>query len=944
MTVSTPSHDVSHAAPPSPPAAAGPPPRVLLVDDSLPVRQRMGQLIRESGLAQVVGETGSVAGAIDLLGSLRPDALVLDLQLSDGSGYAVLEAARRDLPGCRIVVITSFAEPETRERCLALDADHVLEKSSEFEQLPGLLAGQPPAAAGAGHSAPPALPAEDYRHLFETVDAPLYTCDAQGYIRHYNAAAVALWGREPVLGQDRWVGWHCLFETDGRPLAIEDSPMAQTLRERRAVQGREVVAERPDGTRVHVLPHPKPLFDAAGRLTGAVNLLVDVTSVRDAQQARRHDQLQARRTLDSLHAQVCVLDERGRIVATNRVWRDFACANGGLPDGSGEGIDYLAVCDAAAAAGSPGAADFAAGLRDVLGGARDSFELEYPCHAPGNERWFSARVTPLADSVPRAAVVSHLDISARKKAEAALQESEHRFKFAVEGAGDGLWDRDLVTDRTVFSPRWKAMLGYAEHEIGDSPQEWLSRVHPDDLAAAQAASQACRSGRQPSYAVEIRMRCKDGRWKWVLNRGTVVNRAADGTALRMIGTHSDISARKSAEAARAELEAQLRESQKLEAVGTLAGSIAHDFNNIMGSVLGHVALALEGLPEDDARRGHLEQIRRAGLRARGLVRSILAVGRRQAQAAQVQPLAPLLHEAVELLTAMVPAGVAVQTRFAAEPLCVEVDASQLGQVLLALGTNAWHALQGRGGLIEIGLEPGTLAGDGLSEAPGPAPVAVAHLWVRDSGVGMDEATRARIFEPFFTTQPAGRGTGLGLAMVQRIVRAHGGAVRVDSKPGGGSCFHIYLPLATEAPAAPPVPPAAPAPADVQGRRVLYIDDDQTMSLMVQVLVRRAGLRVTCLEDAEQAIATLRADPSAFDVVVTDFHMPRCSGLDVARAVAALPRALPVILATGDLTDELLADARAAGVDAVLRKECTYEDLGREIFRVLSTHAQRKDTP
>jgi len=931
-------------------------PRVLLVEDSLPIRQRLRSLVTESGLAQVVAEASSVKSALAEFERMAPDAVVLDLQLTDGTGYTVLEAIKRSRPSCRVIVMANFAEAESQQRCLEMGADHFLEKSTDFERVPALLAGhalRPAAAWVAAVAATPRPrverhhPEQHYRHVMESVAVAVYTCDAQGRITFYNAAAAELWGREPILGEERWGGALRRFTPAGQALPTDDRPMVLAIRTGQAVRGREIIIERPDGTQRHVLTHPQPLFDAAGTVTGVVNMLIDVTPLRLAEAAREQAQVNARTTLDSLTASICVLDEHGTIVSTNAAWRAFGRANGGLAAGINEGASYLRACDQGAAGAAVGALALGAALREVLAGRLERFDGEYPCHSPTEQRWFTVRITPLARSHPVHVVITHVDITERKSTELALLESERRWQFAVEGAGDGLWDRDLVSHRTTYSRRWKEMLGYAEHEIGDAPDEWASRVHPDDREQALALSQACHQGRVPSFSCEFRMRCKDGNWKWILDRGTVATRAADGTPLRMIGTHSDISERKQAEATRAELEAQLREAQKMEVVGTLASSIAHDFNNIMGAVLGNVALALEALEPQHPAAGYLDQLQKAGLRARSLVQKILSTSRRQHQAMQPQWLQPLVEQDIELLRATLPRGVTLEARVSSAALSADVDATQLNQVLLNLGTNAWHALQGAPGRVEIGLEALSARAEGGSESrneggavfDGRPATACAHLWVRDEGCGMDEAIRARIFEPFFTTKAVGRGTGLGLAMVQRIVHAHRGTIGVDTVPGQGSCFHVYLPLT-------PMPDLAlqgkdggdTAAADLAtacGQHVMYIDDDEFMTMLVADLLPRAGLRVTCFEAAEQALAALRAAPDSFELVITDFNMPRQSGLDVAKAIALMRPGLPVIITSGQITDELVEGARQAGVCGLVNKERTFEDLAAETLRVLA---------
>ena len=393
----------------------------------------------------------------------------------------------------------------------------------------------------------------------------------------------------------------------------------------------------------------------------------------------------------------------------------------------------------------------------------------------------------------------------------------------------------------------------------------------------------------------------------------------------------DISRRVADEHARVQLERQLRESQKLEAVGTLAGGIAHDFNNILGSVLGNAALARMDLAADHAAQLSLDQIVKAGTRARALVQQILAFSRRQPTTLASQALQPLIADTISLLRATLPAGVRLDPSLPEAPLYVTGDATQIVQLLVNLCTNAWHALGQRHGVIGIGLEAVTFA-DGAAPA-GLSPGGYGHLWVRDAGHGIDAETLPRIFEPFFTTKPVGQGTGLGLAVVHGIVSAHHGAILVDSQAGYGSCFHVYLPRAEAAPPAPAeTPPLPPASA---GGHVLHIDDDEVVALMSERLLERAGFRVTSLRSPLEALVVLQAHPRDFALVVTDHNMPELSGIELARRVAAIRADLPVVLATGYLTEALREEALRAGVRALLRKEHLDEDLAAVVWRTIS---------
>lgn len=412
---------------------------------------------------------------------------------------------------------------------------------------------------------------------------------------------------------------------------------------------------------------------------------------------------------------------------------------------------------------------------------------------------------------------------------------------------------------------------------------------------------------------------------------------AHGTAPLVRVALTDINDRKTAESDLRRFEAQLRDVQKMESIGTLAGGIAHDFNNILGAILGNVALAQAELGEGHPASASLSEIYKASVRARNLVQQILTFSRREPQELIAQQLRPVIEETHQLLRATLPAGIDFELKLADDALYVRADANQLQQVLMNLCTNAWHAMKHGDGCITVGLESVTLDLSLSQRLGGAPPGPYAHLWVRDTGMGMDSATRARIFEPFFTTKPVGQGTGLGLSVVHGILSAHHGAISVDSEVGKGSTFHLYFPVA-DAPA-----PVAGASDDAagsgqfrgHGEHVLYVDDDETMVVMVERLLERCGYRVTGYQDPQAALGAVRDHPESFDFVVTDFNMPEFSGLDVAHEMARISPDTPVVISSGFITDELRDEARQAGVQSLLEKQNTFEDLTRLVGRILA---------
>ncbi len=535
-----------------------------------------------------------------------------------------------------------------------------------------------------------------------------------------------------------------------------------------------------------------------------------------------------------------------------------------------------------------------------------------------------------------AALTSWALVRRQRRAEQALRVGEERMQRAIEASGLALWDMDVDSGRVYLSPEWSLWLGGPAEVTHTSLGALFDLVPEIERDAVMQQLSAALTDPRLRYRVEHRVRRRDGEWFWNRSEGRVVERDADGVARRMVGTNRDVTERKQAEATRLGLEAQLRESQKMEAVGTLAAGIAHDFNNILGGILGNLALMRDELGENPAARANLVQINKAALRARTLVQQILAFSRKQSPQRLSRPLRPLVEETLGLMRSTLPAGVALESRLADEPIHGLVDETQIQQVLMNLCTNAWHALHGQAGSIVVGLESVVLPQSGRvwpAELPAGG---YAHLWVSDTGSGMDAQTQKRIFEPFFTTKQVGLGTGLGLSVAHGIVNAHLGAISVDSALGRGTTIHLLLPLA-QPPHAAVTSEWGTMPTAVsgsQGQQVLYIDDDEVMLVLVERLLQRMGYRVRACNDPRAALELLRVDASAFALVISDFNMPGLSGLDVARELRQICPQLPLVISSGHLSDEQRAALAACGVQELIRKEFTLEELGPVVRRLI----------
>jgi len=525
------------------------------------------------------------------------------------------------------------------------------------------------------------------------------------------------------------------------------------------------------------------------------------------------------------------------------------------------------------------------------------------------------------------------DISERKLIQEKLRQSQNLLQTAGKIAQVGGWAIQLPHNELTWSDEICTMLDFP---VGTVPTltEALALYPPGSHEIIAGAIKTCaRDGTPFDCELEIFTAKRRRRNVRVIGQ-PVMNNYGNITGIE--GAFQDISERKKAEQAHASLEAQLRESQKMEAIGTLAGGIAHDFNNILGTILGNVELARQDAASNWQALVSLDEIQKAGYRARDLVQQILSFSRRQPTSRRAMALAPVVEESVSLLRSAFQGGVRIESRCAADTPSVMADPTQVQQVLLNLGANAAHAMEGRIGSIDIRVEGIILDATATATATQHAlllrPGHYARIVVSDAGHGMDNATQRRIFEPFFTTKPVGKGTGLGLSVVHGIMQTHDGAIIVHSEPGKGTRFELYFPRAEEAVDA--MTATAAGAGGGNGQHILYIDDDDAQLYMNKRMLERWGYRVSAYLEQREALAALRAGNISFDLVVTDFNMPGMSGLEVAQAVHDAQPDLPVIVVSGYITDALRAQAAAAGVRELIPKTHMVEDLLDALQRVV----------
>ena len=678
----------------------------------------------------------------------------------------------------------------------------------------------------------------------------------------------------------------------------------------------EFVSTDDDSDDVRILARGQAIV--IDRMRCAMVMHDDVTTVRRAEQALQASEERYRQFFDAAPDAVFLLsgepEDRGRILDANEL-------AGAMHGYSREELLSMTIMDLDA----PEDGERAAGrIEKLLRDGSISFDVRHR-HRDGHE--FPVEVSARTATIGgRRCIVSfNRDSTERHRYESELAEQRIRLGLAARASQVGFWDWEVATGRVLLSDEWKAQIGYLPHELEDDFEEWRKRVHPEDLPSALEAVERHLRGETEVYTTEFRFRHRDGSWRWIYVRGEA-SRDEQGNAKRFVGCHVDITEQKQAEQQRVEFAQRLSSSQRLESIGTLAGGIAHDINNILAIISANVELTALATKDTNVLES-MAEIQKASDRAGSLVRQVLTFSRGDRAERRRVDLAPIVDEAVRLVRSATPKRVRIQGVVEAGVPDVSADAEQLHQVLVNLGTNAWHAIGDSSGCVEFRVRSGPLPTD----VGGPDLIRVdgdyAIIEVHDDGAGIESALIERIFEPFFTTKESGHGTGLGLSVAHGIVANHGGALDVESEPGVLTTFRIYLPpAAAEEPA---VRATIRKPAS-SCARVLLVDDELCLLSVLEKGLERFGIRVTTDTEPARALDRLRLDPQAFDVFITDFDMPGSDGIETARLAREIRPDLPVVLCSGFLDGLSTERARAVGVTRTLAKPIVPSELAAAI--------------
>ena len=502
------------------------------------------------------------------------------------------------------------------------------------------------------------------------------------------------------------------------------------------------------------------------------------------------------------------------------------------------------------------------------------------------------------------------------KTERSLRESEEKYRILVENANDAIF---IAQDDVVKFPNPKAvaLTGYSEDALKEIP--FADLIHPEDREMVMY--QRRLAGEDFSPIVSFRIVPKNKEVLWVELSTVRIDWEGRPAALNFV---RDITHDK-------KIEAQLQQAQKMEAIGTLAGGIAHDFNNILSAINGFTELAYLNVEERSTTKKYLTDALEGCRRAKDLVKQILAFSRQSETEKKPIDVVPIVKEALKFMRSSLPSTIEINKQIAAKHGIILGDPVQVHQILINLCTNAGHAMQDNGGILEVAVTEIEIDPDAEKIQPDIEPGFYLKISIRDTGCGMKPEVLERIFDPYFTTKGHGEGTGLGLAVVHGIIKSLEGSIRVESKPGSGSTFHIFLPIIEMS----PVEEVGPVGPILTGReRILCVDDEPAVLNMCKQMLKYLGYQIETKTSSLEALELFREQPERFDLIMTDMTMPQMTGDRLTAEIMKIRPDIPIILCTGFSHKMTEIKAKQQGIKAFLMKPLVLRDLASTIRNVL----------
>ena len=522
------------------------------------------------------------------------------------------------------------------------------------------------------------------------------------------------------------------------------------------------------------------------------------------------------------------------------------------------------------------------------------------------------------------------DMTHRKQAEKDLKESEEKYKQLVNHAPAGIYEIDFSSGKLCsVNDVMCEYTGYSRNELLNMSA--LDLLTEESQVKLLDRLDRIFKGEQIAGSVEYKCKTKEGREYWALINGRYFY-DKNGTAQRAMVVAHDITELKQAEREKERLEKQLQQAQKMEAIGTLAGGIAHDFNNILSIIIGYTELILMNGNVDEEVRQNLKEVFNASKHARDMVKQILAFSRQSKNERKPIQMTHIVKEAIKLLRASLPTTISIEQHIEKNIGIIEADPTQIQQVMMNLCTNAAHAINEEDGVLKIDLGNIELDQTASDKIPDLKPGSYLKLSVSDTGHGIHPNAQKKIFNPYFTTKEKGEGTGLGLAVVQGIIKSHNGAITLESEVGKGATFHVYLPtIQREVSEAEIESTSLPMGQE----RILLVDDEQPLVEIGKQMLERLGYTVSARTSSVEALELFKAQPNRFDLVITDIVMPNMTGDKLAENLMGIRADIPIILCTGYSEKFTRSPAADMGIQSFLMKPLVMQDLANTVRQALS---------
>ena len=759
-----------------------------------------------------------------------------------------------------------------------------------------------------------------------------------GIIESWNRAAEMMFGvrADDVVGRD--------IARVLPPDQCEEALLRST-REDGLIHNYETRRWRGDGQEFHCSVTISPIRGPDDGIIGLSRIMHDITALREGEQALsdlndRLDLTAAERLrlletqsviLNALPAHVALIDHDGVIVAINDAWRHFGTDNGLASKDFCVGQNYLEITRRTTGGTGIETGEILHGIRRVLAGEISTFGLEYPCHSDTEQRWFSLTVTPLRDQSVSGAVIMHVDVTERMEAKLKLRESEERFRQLAENIDEVFWIFDPLRNRTLYvSPAYEKIWGRSCQSVYDQSYSWFDAIDPEQRRAVQSGF-ALRAA-TGEYDETFQITRPDGSRSWIRDRAFPL-RNSDGVVYRVVGIAEDITEQR-------KIEAQFLRAQRLESIGTLAGGIAHDLNNVLAPIMLSIAFLQMG-EADPQKLEILETIETSARHGADMVKQVLTFARGTDGERISLQIRDIVNDVVKIARETFQRNIEIRASLPSDLWRVNGDPSQLHRVLLNLVVNARDAMP-QGGKIGIAATNRIIETPDLALNPDAKLGPAVMLEIEDTGAGMTAEVLAKIFDPFFTTKERGRGTGLGLSTSLSIIKSHGGFVRADSEPGRGSRFSICLPAESSAKPAITAEKAADLPRG-QGQLVLLVDDEPNVLSVTSGTLKAFGYRVITAVDGADAVGVFASHKDEVAVVLTDMMMPVMDGLATARVLRRMRPHVPIILSSGLGGEGRMGQATEAGIRDFLHKPYTADTLLKSLAEVLRPYDPDEDS-